>query len=389
MKTVAVVVAAGVGKRFGSSDKVFINLAGKPVFICAIEAFEESEKIDKIFLVTRKEKFKKVKEYLREFKIRKVKKIIEGGQTRQDSVYNALKVIPSNTDIVLVHDAARPLLSKALVERVINSLTPEVDGVIPVQSLTDTIKWVKKRLVGGTINRDTLRAVQTPQAFWFQKLKDFYDRAYTEGYFGTDDASIVERYGGSVLTIEGEGNNIKITTKEDLKKAEILKTYEMKNLFLSSLRIGIGFDSHRFIKGRKLIIGGVEIPYHMGLDGHSDADVLVHAIIDSILGAAEAGDIGTYFPDTDPKFKDISSMILLEKTLHIVASLKVKPLWIDCIIFAEKPKMSPYIPKMKDNLKKLGLNVNIKAKTAEGIGFVGKQEGIAAQAVCLSIISDS
>lgn len=390
MKTVAIIVAAGTGKRFGSPDKVFTNLAGKPVLVWATEAFEKSEKIDKILLVTRKERFEAAENYFREFKISKVEKIVEGGDTRQDSVYRALKETPSDTDIVLIHDAARPLVSKALINRVIDSLVSEVDGVIPVQNLVDTIKWVKKGgVVGGTLNREILKAVQTPQVFWFKKLKRIYEKAYTKGYYGTDDASLVERFGGVVLTVEGEERNLKITTREDLRKLEMLIFYENKENLFTSLRIGVGFDSHKFTEGKKLIIGGVEIPYHLGLYGHSDADVLIHAIIDSILGCTQAGDIGTYFPDTDPKYKDISSMILLKETLNIANSFKIKPIWIDCVIFAEKPKMSPYIPKMRENLAKLGLNVSIKAKTAEGMGFIGRGEGIAAQAVCLgSIISN-
>lgn len=389
MKISAIVVSAGTGKRFGSPDKVFFEFYGKPLFIWAVEPFDNYEKIDDIWLVTRKEAFKKVKAFLHKFNIKKIIEIIEGGRERQDSVYNALKCLPADTDIVLIHDAARPMVSQNLIKRVISAITPDIDGVIPVIALTDTIKWIKKeKIIGGTLNRDILKAVQTPQAFWFKKLIQAYKKAYTEGFYGTDDSSLVEKYRGKVLSVQGDENNIKVTTKDDLKKLNFI----IQNAFsvilsekiLNSMRIGIGYDSHKFKKNRKLIIGGVEIPYSMGLHGHSDADVLIHAIIDAILGSAGVGDIGTYFPDTDPLYKDVSSMILLEKALEIVKSNKIKPLWIDCIIFAEKPKMAPYISKMKKNLQKLGLNVNIKAKTNEGMGFIGRQEGIAAQAICLS-----
>jgi 2-C-methyl-D-erythritol 4-phosphate cytidylyltransferase/2-C-methyl-D-erythritol 2,4-cyclodiphosphate synthase len=392
MITRAILVAAGIGKRFGSSEKVFTTINNKPLFIWAIEPFEKTEKIDYIWIVTRKERFEKTKYYIDKFNIKKVEKIIQGGKERQDSVYNALKLLPEDTEIVLIHDAARPLINKELIEKVLIFLTHEIDGVIPGIPLTDTIKWLKKEhIIGGTLNRDILRAIQTPQAFWYKKILHAYDRAYKEGFFGTDDASLVERYGGNIVLINGNPNNIKITTKEDLDKMQsILNLQNKQYLFVFSselfkcLRIGIGYDSHKFTEGRKLTIGGVEIPYEKGLAGHSDADILVHAVIDALLGSAGLGDIGKHFPNTDPTYKNISSFILLEKTLFLLKSHNIEPLWIDCTIFAEKPKMSPYIPEMERNFKKLGITINIKAKTNEGMGFIGRQEGIAAQAVCLS-----
>ncbi len=380
LKIRAIILSAGIGKRFGSPDKVFIEINGKPLFISATQAFEEVEEIDSIFLVTRKEMFETAKGYIEKFQITKIKQIIEGGKERQDSVYNALKSMPDDTDIVLIHDGARPLVTKDLLERVLKALTSSVDGAIPVIPVTDTIKWMKSaNIVGGTLNREMLKAVQTPQVFWFKKLLKAYEKAYKEGFYGTDDASLIERYGGKVVTVDGEPKNIKITTKEDL-----LLLTTIHHPLSTNLRIGIGYDSHRFEEGRKLIIGGVEIPYHLGLKGHSDADVLTHAIIDALLGSAGMGDIGTHFPDTAPAYRDISSLVLLENTLNLLKNHQIEPIWVDCTIFAEKPKLSPYIPKMKENFQKLGLNVNIKAKTNEGMGFIGRQEGIAAQAICLN-----
>lgn len=385
MKTEVIIVAAGLGKRFGSTDKVLTQIKGKSLFIWAIQPFESLKEINNISIVTRREVFERVQSYLKKFNIKKVSRIIEGGKERQDSVYNALKELPEDTDIVLIHDAARPLVSEELIKNILNCLTPSIDGVIPGIPLTDTIKWTKKaNLVGGTINRDVLRAVQTPQAFWYKKLFSAYENAYQEGFYGTDDASLIERYGGTVIVAKGDNKNIKITTKEDLDKMEFLIERNWQNF--ENLRIGLGYDSHRLEKGRKLIIGGVEIPYESGLAGHSDADVLVHAIIDALLGSAGLGDIGRHFPDTDPAYKNISSLILLEKTLEILKSYNVEPLWIDCTIFAEKPKMAPYITKMQKNLQRLGISTNIKAKTNEKMGFIGRQEGIAAQVVCLSRI---
>ena len=233
MITRAILVAAGIGKRFGSSEKVFTTINNKPLFIWAIEPFEKTEKIDYIWIVTRKERFEKTKYYIDKFNIKKVEKIIQGGKERQDSVYNALKLLPEDTEIVLIHDAARPLINKELIEKVLIFLTHEIDGVIPGIPLTDTIKWLKKEhIIGGTLNRDILRAIQTPQAFWYKKILHAYDRAYKEGFFGTDDASLVERYGGNIVLINGNPNNIKITTKEDLDKMQsILNLKKKQKLF--------------------------------------------------------------------------------------------------------------------------------------------------------------
>lgn len=385
MKTRAVIVAAGVGKRFGSPNKVFMPINYKPLFIWATEPFEKNQNISSIWIVTRRQMIKEANQYVKKFKIKKVEKIIEGGKERQDSVYNALLSLPDDTDIVLIHDAARPLVSNELINRVLKALSSNIDGVIPAISIADTVKWInRKNIVITTLNRDVLKAVQTPQAFWFKKLLYAYKKAYKEHFYGTDDSSLLERYGGAVITVSGDVNNFKITTKDDIQRFENLVNSEnLSEKLFQSLRIGIGYDSHRLTEGRKLIIGGVEIPYERGLQGHSDADVLIHAIIDALLGAAGLGDIGKHFPDNDPSYKDISSMTLLEKTMHLLSLNGIVPLWIDCTIFAEKPKMLLHIPKMQKNLSRLGLNVNIKAKTNEGMGFIGRLEGIAAQAVCI------
>lgn len=390
LKIRAIVVAAGLGKRFGSPDKVFVELAGKPVFVWSLEAFEKIEEVTGIWIVTRGEMIQKTSETVKRFYIKKLEKIIEGGKERQDSVYNALKQIPFDTDIVLIHDAARPMVSERLIKTLIETLKAHncIAGVVPAVCLHDTIKWIKrKNYIGGTINRDILKAVQTPQVFWFDKIFSAYEKAYKENFYGTDDASLIEKYGGNVMFVEGQQENIKITTRQDLQKLEtMIKMSDSTSAIFNCLRIGIGYDSHRFAEGKKLIIGGVEIPFEKGLEGHSDADVLIHAIIDALLGSAGLRDIGTHFPDTDETFKNISSIELLKKTLELVCAENIKPLWIDCIVFAEKPKISPFVPQIKENLEKLGLHVNIKAKTNEKMGFIGRQEGIAAQAVCLSIL---
>lgn len=392
MKTRAIILAAGSGKRFGSQDKVFIELEGKPIFIWSMEAFENTKEIDHIWVVTRKDMYETILNQKEKFNIKKFEGIVEGGKERQDSVFNALKALPRDTNIVLIHDAARPLIDKSLIRKVLKAISnSKFDGVIPVVGLTDTIKWIRNNnTIGGTLNRDVIKAVQTPQAFKFKKLIKAYEKAYRENFYGTDDASLIEKFGGTVYAVEGDEKNIKITTQSDLKRIiSIIKGNSGNSeKLLQSLRIGIGYDSHRLIEGRKLIIGGVEIPYSKGLLGHSDGDVLIHAIIDAILGSSGLGDIGRHFPDTEDKYKNISSIILLEKILRILEAHKIRILYIDSTIFAEKPKMSPFIPEMMKNIERYGFKINIKAKTNEGMGFVGREEGIAAQAVCLCSLLD-
>ena len=224
---------------------------------------------------------------------------------------------------------------------------------------------------------------QTPQAFQFAVLQKAYEAAYRDNYCGTDDASLVERIGVRVKMIAGSYENIKITTPEDLIIAEAL--LKSKAGGEMQIRTGLGYDSHRFAQGRKLILGGVEIPFEKGLQGHSDADALIHAVCDALLGAAGAGDIGRHFPDTDPAYKDISSVILLERVREMIAAKGFFISNIDVSIIMEKPKLAPFAGEIAANIAKAlnisAAGVNIKAKTNEGMGFVGRNEGIAVFAV--------
>ncbi len=252
----------------------------------------------------------------------------------------------------------------------------------------DTIKETQDDdFVVKTVPRQNLWLVQTPQAFTFAVLKEAYDAAYRNNYYGTDDASLVERIGVRVKMIAGSYENIKITTPEDLIIAEAL----LKNKFGREMQIraGFGYDSHRFAQGRKLILGGIEIPHDQGLKGHSDADALIHAICDALLGAAGAGDIGRHFPDTDQAYKGVSSMIFLERVREIITEKNFCISNIDASIIMEKPKLAPFAGDIAANLAKaLNLTagaVNIKAKTNEGMGFVGRDEGVAVFAVATVI----
>jgi 2-C-methyl-D-erythritol 2,4-cyclodiphosphate synthase len=214
--------------------------------------------------------------------------------------------------------------------------------------------------------------VQTPQGFRKSVLIEAYEKAFSDKYYGTDDAGLVERLGQKIELVMGQYDNIKITTKEDMPMES---------------RVGTGFDVHALVEGRPLILGGVDIPFEKGLDGHSDADVLIHALMDALLGAAAMGDIGRHFPDTDPKYKGISSVKLLKHVVELLESESYRIGNVDITVMAQRPKIKSYIDDMTRIIAEtmnVGVDkVNIKGTTTERLGFVGREEGIAAQAVCL------
>ncbi|MBN7774422.1 2-C-methyl-D-erythritol 4-phosphate cytidylyltransferase [Clostridium aminobutyricum] len=373
-KIAVIIAAAGSGKRMGSGiPKQFLKIEGLPVFIKTVDAFCRHPYIDGIFVVVSKEYLKATKEILCKHNLAKIQTVVEGGSERQDSVYNALQALPADVDYVIVHDAARPFVSDALINRTVEEMVVR-GAVVAAVPVKDTIKIGdhEKRCFKETLKRDELYAVQTPQGFERKLLMDAYEKAYTDHYCGTDDAVLVERIGQAVYIVEGEYNNLKITTKEDLPM---------------EMRIGSGYDVHRFSENRDLILGGVKIPYTVGLLGHSDADVLTHAIMDALLGAAALGDIGKHFPDTDPAYKGISSLKLLSHVGQLLAENGFQIGNIDATVIAQEPKLAAYIEQMKNNIaERLNIShniVNVKATTTEKLGFTGRKEGIASEAVCL------
>jgi 2-C-methyl-D-erythritol 4-phosphate cytidylyltransferase/2-C-methyl-D-erythritol 2,4-cyclodiphosphate synthase len=389
MTTVAIIPAAGSGKRMqGDLPKQYLPVDGKMILLHTLSVFRLSPDIDEIILVVPEEDIPMVRQMIIEPRgISKVRHVMAGGKQRQDSVRNGLAAVEDQVDIVLIHDAVRPLISESLIHQAVREA--EKHGAVTVgMPVKDTIKSVD---TGGwiveTLNRKVLWMTQTPQAFRRSVIQEAYRRADEDQFYGTDDASLVERMGCRVKMIASSYANIKITTPEDLLMAEFLikKHKEGRDL----VRIGFGYDSHRLIEGRRLVLGGVEIPHHKGLSGHSDADVLVHAVCDAILGALAAGDIGRHFPDADPAYKDISSLKLLERVRIIGEQRGYGVHNIDTTVVLEKPKISEYIHamslKLAEALKIPEENVSIKAKTDEGMGFVGRQEGVAAYAVATII----
>lgn len=367
----AIIPAAGASRRMQGANKLFMSIAGQPVltrtllslkglvdeFIILCKAGEEDE--------YRKAIAGAITEYT----------LIPGGNTRQDSVYAGLLL--SKGDYVLIHDGCRPLASRELIQSVIAAAKSQ-GAAIPATPVTDTIKVVEGGAVQGTMDRRTLAAVQTPQVFSRALLLAAYEQASPATKAkATDDAFLVEQLGQPVTVVPGEDTNIKITYPKDIFTLGVSKEI---------IRTGLGYDVHRFAAARKLILGGITIPFSRGLLGHSDADVLIHAVIDALLGAAGLGDIGTHFPDSDQKWAGADSRCLLARVGEMLAAKSMRIINIDGVIIAQAPRLSPYFFEMEASIAgALGIDagqVNIKASTTEGLGFIGHGEGIAAQSIC-------
>lgn len=372
-KVAVIIAAAGRGRRVGGPvTKQYLKIGGEPVILKTLRVFSELEEIDHIFIVTNEDYIDKCREIVESGGVKKVEAIVCGGSERQESVYNALQEVNRKrpgVEYVLIHDGARPYVNEETVLGVIKAAAENGAAAACVAMKDSVRKTFGDKSI--SVDRNDYFAVQTPQGFKKSYLIEAYDKALKEGYRGTDDASLVERAGYEVKVVDGDYQNIKITTREDLPVES---------------RVGTGFDVHRFETGRNLILGGVKIPYENGLAGHSDADVLLHALMDALLGAAALGDIGVHFPDTDDRYKGISSLILLSKVRELLNENFYSIGNVDITVIAQKPKISPYTEEMKSNISsvlKIEKNrINIKGTTTEKLGFTGRGEGIAAEAVC-------
>ena len=386
----AVIVAAGRGSRMGlDRNKVLYPLCGEPIVVRTARAFVESGLFDGgVVVVTGTDDIAEMKQMFESAGVA-VRAVVEGGADRQASVYCGIAACDENADIIAIHDGARPLVTRAVIERTIESARQHGSGVAAVM-LKDTIKRVDESgCVIDTPIRDTLRAVQTPQTFDAGLIRAAHERfknGNEAGLRATDDAMLAEWMGHTVHLTDGDVENIKLTTPEDMLLAgEVLVRRGEAKKEGKTMRIGHGYDVHRLVEGRKLILCGVEIPHTVGLLGHSDADVAYHALTDALLGAAAMGDIGRHFPDTDPQYKGADSGKLLDHVMELIWAKGYVVGNVDVTIIAQKPKLKDYIETMRANIAshlKVDLDcVNVKATTTEKLGFEGEMLGISTHAV--------
>ncbi|MDO4551936.1 MAG: 2-C-methyl-D-erythritol 4-phosphate cytidylyltransferase [Bacillota bacterium] len=386
-RVAAVIAAAGAGSRMGGGvPKQYLELEGAPVLGRTLAAFVRHPAVDEIYIAIREEDRERCRDLVREWGCGRVTAMVAGGAERQDSVFCVLKEMKKNgplPELVLVQDAARPFVSGALISRVLKAAAEE-GAAVPGLPVRDTVKRGKEGVLHETVDRRGLFTVQTPQGFQTGLLLQAYETAEARGFRGTDDAALAEGLGRPAALVEGEARNIKLTTPEDMAMAAaFLKRSDNQR----PCRMGTGLDAHAFAPGRKLILGGVEIPFEKGLAGHSDADVLTHAVADAVLGACALGDIGRHFPDTDPAYKGVSSLKLLEQVKALAEAAGFVPGNVDVTLIGQRPKIAPHAREMEENLARaLGVaegQINVKATTTEGMGFTGREEGLAAQAVAV------
>lgn len=374
-KIAILIVAAGKGTRLGGDiPKQFLHLGGKSILQHTIEVFAGFNDIDVIQTVIDRSALALYQESIQPSKL--LLDPVFGGERRQDSVRAGLEALVSHQpDIVLIHDAARPFLPLRVIDDILKALE-EYPGAIPVLPVTDTLKRADK-IIEGHVERAGLFRAQTPQGFHFSQILAAHRHCLEVGSKEmTDDAAIAEAYGLKVACVEGSEKNFKITNKEDMKRAENEMTWEY--------RTGNGYDVHRLIPGDGIWLCGVEIPHDRKLEGHSDADVGLHALTDAILGGIGAGDIGTHFPPSDSQWKGAPSWKFLSHAADLVRAKGGKITHIDLTLICEAPKVGPHRPAMVARIAEiLSLTpdrVSLKATTTERLGFTGRGEGIAAQA---------
>jgi len=378
MSLFLILLAAGDSKRFRSNTpKPYNKVNGRTLLEYSLSSFSNIKKIKKTIIVYNK----KHRKYINKLNLKNVVKI-KGGKTRQESTFKALKKIKKmGCKKVLIHDAARPFPSNKTIKEVISKLKNN-HAVVPTIRINDATKRVKKNIIFKNIRRDTLNFSQTPQGFTFSKIYEKHKENLNESF--DDDSSLFTNYGEKVLVIDGNKTNLKITDKEDFA---IFKSLKKGKSFS-----GIGFDVHRLVQKRNLYLGGIKIPFNLGLDGHSDADPVLHSLIDSLLGACNLGDIGKSFSNKNKKYKNIRSTILLKKVVQLVKSKNFSINNIDINIIAQKPKIKKHSNKMIETISKLckinPKQINIKGKTTEKLGLIGKGKAIAAEAICSVIKYD-
>ncbi len=390
----ALIVAAGQGSRFGGElPKVFVDLAGSPLLLWALRAYDTHPCVNRLLLAVAKEHIGRAEALCARAHLARPVRIVVGGRRRQDTVVRGLHSLRDDPPrLIAIHDGARPLVDRGTISGSIR-LAARFGGCVTAAAVTDTIKQADAgKVVVATPDRSSLWRAQTPQTFGYELLSECYRRAAEEGWEVTDDASVLELCGHPVHINPGPGTNLKVTTPEDLKIAAALMGYDATvrddggvTDGPAAVRVGSGYDVHALVPGRRLVLGGVEIAHETGLAGHSDADVLLHAVCDALLGAAALGDIGALFPDSDPAYKDMDSAVFCRRAAQELRAAGYEIGNVDATVIAQRPKLAPHIPQMRSNIAAaLGIaveQVSVKATTTERLGFAGREEGIAAEAV--------
>lgn len=398
MRAGVIIVAAGRASRMEGVDKQAFPLGGVPVLLRTLQAFEGLPQVCQMVVVARRALWPMLEDYRAAHPQTRITAITEGGESRQQSVLRGLEQLSPQLDYLAIHDGARPFAGEQLLSRCFQDARQygAAAAAVPVK---DTIKEAGPQgFIRATPDRASLYQVQTPQIFRMDLYRRAVEQALREGREYTDDCQLVERLGVQVYLSQGDYSNIKITTPQDLAVAQALGAargwdapeqtrWSPPKEEAAMLRTGHGYDVHRLVEGRKLILGGVEIPWERGLLGHSDADVLTHAVMDALLGAAALGDIGQHFPDTDPRYRGADSIALLRQVAALLARHGWRLQNLDATLLAQRPKLKDHIPRMRRTLAAAcGVQegqVSVKATTEEGLGFTGSGEGIAAHCVCL------
>jgi 2-C-methyl-D-erythritol 4-phosphate cytidylyltransferase/2-C-methyl-D-erythritol 2,4-cyclodiphosphate synthase len=406
MYVTAIIAAGGRGQRFGAAEpKQLLAIGGRPMLERSVSAFLSHPSVNEVIVALPQELVDDPPVYLRSAEAftpdgsGKPLRVVAGGARRQDSVANAFRAVAERSDVIVIHDAARPFASADLIARTI-AAAAESGAAVAALPARDTVKQGRDQFVGATLPRETIFLAQTPQAFRRSVLADALELADD----ATDEAALAERAGHQVRLVTGEASNIKITTPEDLVLAEAIAQAGQQDAIARTSdrsaeafarqagpartgRAGTGYDLHRLVEGRPLVIGGVTIPSGRGALGHSDADVVCHAITDAILGAASLGDIGGHFPDADPRWKNASSLDLVARAVAHVKEHGFEVGNVDVTVVLEQPKLRDHVDAMRAAVASaLGIDVarvSIKGKTNEGIDAIGRGEAIAAHAIAV------
>jgi 2-C-methyl-D-erythritol 4-phosphate cytidylyltransferase/2-C-methyl-D-erythritol 2,4-cyclodiphosphate synthase len=387
MRVAAIVAAGGRGARLGAGvPKQLLMIGGESILRRSVMLFAGHERIDEVVVVLPPDLAADVPADLQA--PGRPLTIVAGGARRQDSVRNGFDAVRGRADIIIIHDAARPFASADLISRTLDAAV-ESGAALAALGASDTVKLTRTAgsgehvVVERTVPRERVYLAQTPQAFRAEILAAAVEAGRGDAV-ATDEAALAEAAGFPVRVVAGEPTNVKITTMTDLRAAEAIAGGTGAP---AATRVGTGYDLHRLVEGRPLVLGGVVVPSEKGLAGHSDADVLAHAITDAVLGAVARGDIGRHFPDTDPQWKGASSMAMLAHAVALAREAGFDVVNVDAVVVAERPKLAPHLDAIRASVAAvLGVEtarVSVKGKTNEGVDAIGRGEAMAVHAVVL------